>query len=171
MSANSVTSTNVMSTIFGNGTVLNTAMTGLIRVPALLAQATAATMAAELTMRALSATIGTFFKNPTQNEYLEKVFKQFNITLRPFKNEEAKPEINSNVQIKEPKWTTKKLALTAVVLTIIGIVANEFVRRLAGPPAPVYNKVLSFMGCIRLSQESYLTDVNNVLKGYGYGFR
>jgi len=147
--------TTPMNAIFGPG-YFGVGMTGLIRIPALMASATAVAILGEVAFRGLRLAyngIGQLFfgaqvdkKDPTWAEKLTAGLPN----IRPF-----------------AEYSARDLAVSLVALTVFSILATELVRLLAGDPHPIYNNVLAFFGPIRIASGSYLDGVYPVLNSIG----
>ena len=150
-----VNATTPMTAVFGPG-YFGAGMTGLIRIPALMASATAVAILGEVAFRGLRLAyngIGKLFFNAelkkTEPTWAEKLTEGLP-NIRPF-----------------AQYTPRELAVSLVALTIFSILATELVRLLAGNPHPIYNNVLAFFGPIRIADGSYLDGIYPILSSVG----
>lgn len=150
--------------VFGGGGLIPTAMTGIVRIPAICANFTAALMVAELALRALVELVRICGFKPDSEGYIAKTAKQFNEWgIRPFPPKETKVEKNEGNEKKTEEGyisaDTISLAKKAVILALLSNFSTEFVRIIGGNIPPIYNKVLSFLGPVRLSDRSLIDSI------------
>lgn len=137
---------NSIPRVFGDG-LLGTAVTGLIRIPAIMSNCVAVLMVGELAIRGLSETISFFGFQPKDDSWLTKTAKNINESgVRPFKDMPA-----------------KELTIKAIAFAALGVVGSEFVRVTGGRAPGVYNNVLSFLGPLRLNSNPYLDNITPFL--------
>lgn len=132
--------------VFGTG-ILGTAVTGLFRIPAFMANCTAVMMVGELAIRGLTNTISVLGFEPKEDFWVSKFAENLNNSgVRPYKND----SFNS-------------LAVKAVAFAALGIIGSEFARVAGGQAPGVYNVVLAFLGPIRISNASYLDGIRPLI--------
>jgi hypothetical protein len=137
------------SILFGDG-LLGRAFTGLVRIPGFLANCTAVMMVGELSIRGLSAIVASVGFEPRNDSWISTFATQIDRwELRPFKNVDV-----------------KALAIDIVVLSFLGIIGTEGANLLGGAAPTIYNNVLTFLGPIRISHTSYITNVTQLLKAW-----
>lgn len=137
---------NTIPTVFGDG-ILGTAVTGLVRIPAIMSNCVAVMMVGELAIRGLSETLSYVGFQPKDESWLTKTAKSINESgVRPFKDMSA-----------------RELAIKAVAFAALGIIGSEFVRVTGGRAPGVYNSVLSFLGPLRLDSNPYLDNIAPLL--------
>lgn len=133
--------------LFGNG-LLGHSMTGLIRIPAFMANCTAVMMTGELAIRGLSSTLSAIGFNPSNESWLQKAANHFE-NIRPYKDAPA-----------------KELAVKMVALAALGVIGSEFVRIAGGPAPAIYNNILSVLGPIRIDTGAYLDNITPLLESF-----
>lgn len=131
------------------------ALTGTARISALMFSLGAATAVGELSLRGCKRAVqvlsgGYLFagaptppKSEEDKNYWDKLqdfVKPYiaDITLRPFGDKETAAVVKS-----------------AIILTALGITLTDAVNFFEGTPPPIYNKVLSWIGPIRLYEGFY----------------
>ena len=115
-------------------TGINTLQVGALRLPCLIASCNSVMLTAELVTRAVATTLDFLgFKGESD---LAKYISKNAPDLRPYKN-----------------LTNKTIAKRALGHAIFGIVSNAAVAYAFGPAPSIYNKVLTFLGPIRISTD------------------
>ena len=136
-------------TLFGNG-MIGTAVTGLVRVPAFLANCTAIMMVGELVIRGLSSVLSIAGFQQQEDSWIAKAAGYIGESgVRPYKNLGA-----------------ADLAVKAAAFSALGVVGSEFARIASGDAPCVYNVVLSFLGPIRISTGPYLDSVMPLIRKF-----
>jgi hypothetical protein len=133
--------------LFGNG-IVGSAMNGLIRIPAFLANCAAVMVIGELAIRLLSGFLTAVGFEPKEGTWVDKITKHVSGVVgefRPYGNRET--------------YNTKKLIVRLIAFAAFSIIATELARLIAGPTPPIYNKVLTFLGPLRLDGGSWLGNV------------
>lgn len=130
------------------GNVLTKTVTGMIRIPALLANLAAISMVAEGALRVGRNVLGVVGIRAEKDNVLERIANKVDaFGIRPYK-----------------AYDNRKLIINAIAMTALSIVAIELVRILGGAPSSAYNVGLGLMGPFRLSENSYLKDAPAILK-------
>jgi len=136
--------TTAATVIFGEG-ILGKSLTGLVRIPAFMASALGAVALGELCLRGIVNTLNQCGLKASDKSWLQHSAACIEEKgARPYKNTE-----------------TKQLLIQAVAFCAIGIVGGEFARILGGQTPSIYNTVLSFIGPLRISSDSYVTTCQN----------
>ncbi len=132
--------------IFGNG-ILGTTVTGLIRVPAFMANCTAILMVGELAIRGLSQTLTVLGFQQKDDSFISKAAETITQSgIRPYKT-----------------WDAGHLVVSTVAFAALGIVGSEFVRVSSGTAPSIYNNILTFLGPLRIDNTPYLTAIGQLL--------
>lgn len=133
----------------------DTTVNGLVRVPTLMVNITTVTHGAELTLRALSGVWCGLFGKPQEGTWTGDLASGLrSCGIRPYGQLDNRGEY---------KLKTSDLIIRTVVLAVIGALAFEFARFLCGEAPPIYNKVLTLLGPIRLDNTPYLDGFYSVL--------
>jgi len=128
--------------LFGNG-LLGTAVTGLVRIPAFMANCTAILMVGELAIRGLTSTISAFGFKPDDDSWISTASKKINGSgVRPYNT-----------------YTNQQLVTAAIGFAALGIIGSEFVRVTGGQTPQIYNNILAFLGPIRIDTTPYFTAI------------
>lgn len=129
--------------------VVSFTMNGLVRVPALLTNCAAISVAGELAIRALSGTayyVGIEFRKGGPLEWVATKFSETHI--RSYQNKKDFP------------WTN--LLQKFAIFSALSIVSNEFARVVCGDLPPIYNRVLEYLGPFLIRPKgSYLHHVTS----------
>lgn len=132
--------------VFGNG-LLGTAVTGLVRIPAFMANCTAILMVGELAIRGLTNTVSVFGLKPQEDSWISQTATAINGSgIRPYRFK-----------------TTQQLVISAAAFAALGIVGSEFVRVAGGQTPQIYNNILSFLGPIRIDTTPYFDAIAPML--------
>ena len=167
----------------GGQGILGHVLTGLVRIPALMANIVAVGIASELALRTLRGVASTIGFKPTRHSRLMKAAqKMSDYNFRPF--EEKRISKHSNPLLSSSRAeaagtsssdddasllpgqattnSTKQLVGNLIVATAISVAGTEFVRIIGGPPHSVYGS-LAFFGPLRLSSQSYWEGISPLL--------
>lgn len=162
----------------GHG-VLGHILTGLVRIPALMANIVAVGIAAELALRTLKATAAAIGFKPTHDSWVMKTARLMtDYNFRPFEEKLVTRDgdlggtrpitRDGDLGSTRPRLgpptinSTGQLVANLLVATAISVAGTEFVRVIGGPPHPIY-KSLAFLGCLRVSPESYWEGISPLL--------
>lgn len=140
-----------MATGFQTG--INMLQVGALRMPFLFAQMNTALLVGEAAFRGLKAGLEFFGFNG------ESRFAQSVSALAP----------QGTIEILRPyrDLTGQKLFVSALACGVIGNLGATVVSKLFGPPPAIYNRVLSVLGNIRITNDLHPL-VNLVSSKFGY---
>jgi hypothetical protein len=127
------------------GAYFSAALGGCLRIPALVISANAVAMAGELVVRGLQYTLAlTGIQVDSKNSLVNKAvaYLPTDVNFRPYRH----MDIN-------------KLFISAVVCTGFGIAGTELANFFFGNTPSIYNRVLTYLGPIRLDSGSYFRNV------------
>jgi hypothetical protein len=130
------------------GAFFSAALGGCLRIPALLVSANAVAMTGELALRGLQTLLALAgIKVDDKDSLVNKAVAKLpaNVNFRPYKN--------------ETQWTNKKLLISAVACAAIGIVGTEFANFFFGSAPDIYNRVLTYLGPVRIDNVSWFKNV------------
>lgn len=176
-----------IATVYGDGW-LGKGVTGVLRIGALNCQFVVGLTIGELATRAIANTLGSIrigYK-PGKDSNITRIISWVNDTsvklnlsrfvptlnVRPFKLVPAEVDTTDpakHVIRKEAKNTAVQLVIQAVILTALGILANEGVRIIGGKTPSIYNNVLTVVGNIRIDDKPYLQNLRVLLTGTWVG--
>jgi hypothetical protein len=151
--------------VFGDGYV-GKAITGVGRIAALNVVCTAVLMTGELANRALTACLQATGLNPDPNNWIVRNARSISSKTggRPYAYVAEQKDAQGLVTAPA-KNATRTLAYQAVAMAALGIIAFDVMTLLGGKAPPVYNKVLTFLGPVRIEDGFYLNNVKNALVG------
>ncbi len=135
---------------FGNG-LLGTACTGLVRIPAFMANIVAVSMVAELSFRLLGEIKGYLVGQGQLDGYMNCLADKLkSFGFRPYENRQD--------------WTNQQLVIGAIAMGALAIFGTEFVNLVGGRTPDIYNIFLPFFGPMRIDPRSVYDTVPEALR-------
>lgn len=131
---------------------INALLAGTCRIPVLIGSAKAAVLFGTVALRGCKSILGytgwtgpNIFEKISSSEWMPKYFR--------VKVQNTSSEATLPAQTEE--HSTYDMFVAGVALAALTIVGNAAVSYLFGPAPKIYNEVLSWVGPIRISNETY----------------
>lgn len=127
------------------GAYFSAALGGCLRIPALVISANAVAMAGELVVRGLQYALAlTGIKVDSKDSLVNKAvaYLPTGVNFRPYRHMEI-----------------DKLAISTLTCAAVGIAGTELANFFFGNTPSIYNRVLTYLGPIRLDSSSYFRNV------------